>query len=149
MKYTTVKPVLTDHHHERPPVLTDHTFVTERKTYRYISIQLNLPQETTCLDRPHFCAQWGGLSRQVLLQYKGWNIVIIITAIQRSMVSQIHAEDVKHGHKLGKGCLFIHVATCMLGSNDLPLYHLTIICIQVGSIHHKQLSWDQPDLYHS
>ncbi len=32
-------------------------------------MQLNLSPETTCLDRPHYCGQWGGLSRQVLLYY--------------------------------------------------------------------------------
>ncbi len=31
----TVEPVLRDHCHERPPVLTDHTFFAERPTFQY------------------------------------------------------------------------------------------------------------------
>ncbi len=34
-----------------------------RKTY--ISVEMNLSPKTTCLERPHFCGQSGGLSRQV------------------------------------------------------------------------------------
>ncbi len=30
---STVKPVLRDHYHERPPVLTDHTFLAEGLTF--------------------------------------------------------------------------------------------------------------------
>ncbi len=30
-------------------------------------MQLNLSPKTTCLERPYFYGQWGGLSRQVLL----------------------------------------------------------------------------------
>ncbi len=32
--HTTVKPVLRDHCHERPPVLTDHTFSAEGPTFQ-------------------------------------------------------------------------------------------------------------------
>ena len=31
----TVKPVLRDHCHERPPVLKDHTFLAEGPTFQY------------------------------------------------------------------------------------------------------------------
>ncbi len=40
---STVKPVLRDHCHEKPPVLTDHAFLAEGPTFRY-----NL----TCHQRP-------------------------------------------------------------------------------------------------
>ncbi len=33
--FDTVKPVLIDHCHERPPVLTDHAFSAERPTFQY------------------------------------------------------------------------------------------------------------------
>ena len=33
--FTTVKPVLRDHGHERPAVLTDHTFLVEGPTFQY------------------------------------------------------------------------------------------------------------------
>ncbi len=62
---STVKPVLRDHCHERPPVLTDHTFLAEAPTFQHN----NLSPETTCLDRLHVCGQWGGLLRQVLLYF--------------------------------------------------------------------------------
>ncbi len=35
VRVDTVKPVLKDHCHERPPVLTDHKFVAERPTFQY------------------------------------------------------------------------------------------------------------------
>ncbi len=35
VKSSTVKPVLRDHCHERPPFLTDHTFLAERSTFQY------------------------------------------------------------------------------------------------------------------
>ncbi len=60
----TVKPVLRDHCHERPPVLTDHAFSAEGPTFQY---------KWTCYQRPPvltdhiFCGQWGGLSWKVLL----------------------------------------------------------------------------------
>ncbi len=63
----TVKSVLRDHCHEKLPVLTDHTFLAVGSTHVPTFQYLNLPPETACLDRPHFCGQWGGLSRQVLL----------------------------------------------------------------------------------
>ena len=40
---STVKPVLTGHCHERPPVLTDHTFLAEGPTFKY---------NWTCHQRP-------------------------------------------------------------------------------------------------
>ncbi len=58
-----MKPVLRDHCHERPPVLKDHN--PGRRSY--ISMQLNLSPKSTCLERPYFYGQWGGLSRQVLM----------------------------------------------------------------------------------
>ncbi len=33
--FITVEPVLRDHCHERPPVLTDHTFLAERPIFQY------------------------------------------------------------------------------------------------------------------
>ncbi len=60
----TVKPVLRDHCHERPPVLKDHQFGAESSTFQC---------KWTCHQRPPvlrdniFCGQWGGLSRQVPL----------------------------------------------------------------------------------
>ncbi len=60
----TVEPVLRDNCHERPPVLKDQIFLAEGPIF---SIQLNLSPKTTCLEKPHFHGQWGGLSRQVLL----------------------------------------------------------------------------------
>ncbi len=38
--------------------------------YSATCLERPLPWETTCLYRPHFCGQWGGLSRQVLLYCK-------------------------------------------------------------------------------
>ncbi len=38
-----------------------------RRTYMYISVQLNLSSKTSCLERPHFYGQQGGLSRRALL----------------------------------------------------------------------------------
>ena len=64
LEFCTVEPVLRDHCHERPPVLKDQIFLAEGPIF---SIQLNLSPKTTCLERPHFHCQWGGLSRQVLL----------------------------------------------------------------------------------
>ena len=40
---STVKPVLRDHYHDRPPVLTGHTFEAERRTFQY---------NWTCHQRP-------------------------------------------------------------------------------------------------
>ncbi len=33
----------------------------------HIPVYMNLSPKTTCLERPYFCGQWGGLSRQILL----------------------------------------------------------------------------------
>ncbi len=57
----TVKPVLRDHCHERPPVLKDQIFLAKRY---YISMSLNLPPKTTCLQSPHLHGPWDGLPRQ-------------------------------------------------------------------------------------
>ena len=63
-----VKPVLRDHCHERPPIsYQEIPHISGRRCY--ISIQLNLSPKTTCLQRPLFYFQRGGLSRQVLLYY--------------------------------------------------------------------------------
>ncbi len=50
-------------YHERPPVFTDHTFLAEGPIFHY---NWTSP-EITRLGRPHFCGQWGGVSREVLL----------------------------------------------------------------------------------
>ncbi len=55
--------------HERPPVLTDRTFLVEGPTFQYNWTCHQRPPVS--LDRPHFCGQWSGLSRQVLL-YNGY-----------------------------------------------------------------------------
>ncbi len=51
----TVKPILRDHCHERPPVLKDHIFLAEGPTFQYNWI---------CHQRPpvlqdQWCGQWG------------------------------------------------------------------------------------------
>ncbi len=60
----TVKPVLRDYCQERLPVLKDHILLAE-------SLHFNATEpvttKTTCLERPYFYGQWGGLSREVLL----------------------------------------------------------------------------------
>ena len=44
----TVKPVMKDHCHERPPVLTDHAFLAERPTFQY---------NWTCQQKDHLSWQ--------------------------------------------------------------------------------------------
>ncbi len=52
----TVKPVLRDHCHERPPVFKDQIFMAEKS---FGLMQLTLSPKTTCLERPYFYGQWG------------------------------------------------------------------------------------------
>ncbi len=67
IKGITVKPVLRDHCHERPPVLKDHKCFAESPTFQC---------KWTCYQRPPvlrdhiFMANCGGLSRQVPLYLK-------------------------------------------------------------------------------
>ncbi len=62
----TVKPVLRDHCHDRPPVLKDPIFLAGLifqccwTTY--------LSPKTACLERAHLYGKWGVLSREVLLK---------------------------------------------------------------------------------
>ncbi len=54
-------------------------------------IIMNLSPETTCLDRPHSCGQWGGLSRQVL------PTVVLVSATPLSLCSLDPVEHVELG----------------------------------------------------
>ncbi len=63
----TVKPVLRDHCHDRPPVLKDHTFLAEGPTFKHNWTYHQRPPVLTDHIFYFFCGQWGGLSRQVLL----------------------------------------------------------------------------------
>ncbi len=74
----TVKPVLRDHCHEKPPVLKDHILLTEVP-------QFNATEPVTKdlspgIDRlvVYFYGQWGTLSRRVLLY---WYLVSIFQQI--------------------------------------------------------------------
>ncbi len=52
MDIDTLKPVLKDHCHERPPVLKDHAYIPGKRSH--ISMQMKLSPKPTCLERPYF-----------------------------------------------------------------------------------------------
>ncbi len=60
---------------------------------------MNLSPKTTCLERPYFYGQWGGLSRQVLL-YREMQVltarkcmIVQIAVVSNGSTSSLSSQD--------------------------------------------------------
>ncbi len=65
----TVKPVLRDHCHERPPVLTDHAFSAEGPIFRY---------NGTCHERPPVLTDHIYVANWVVIQDRFYCTIIVV-----------------------------------------------------------------------